>query len=272
VTEPILAVSDLSTEFLFPDGRRRRVLHNVSLTVGQNEVLGVVGEAGAGKSVLVRSILGLLPESAVLASGCVSFEGADLNTLSRSELRKLRGARIAPILPNAKRQLNPVVSVGDMVMAVIRAHRKDDSTSAQSESVRLIESVGIQDPERCLAAYPHELSGGMAQRVCIALALVHDPTLIVADEPTHGLDVTVQRQVLDLMARLVKQHHAAQLIVTRDLGIVAHYCSRIAVMQEGRIVETGPTVEVFESPTSSYTRALIEAARIGMEPGTSEGE
>jgi ABC-type dipeptide/oligopeptide/nickel transport system ATPase component len=173
------------------------------------------------------------------------------------ELRRLRGTGIAHILPGAKTQLNPVLSIGEMMTAVISVHEKVSRKEACRRAAAALQAVGIMDPEKRLAAYPHELSGGMAQRVCIALALIHDPILIVADEPTFGLDVTVQRQVLDLMADLASRRGFAQLIVTRDLGIVAQYCQRVYVMQAGRIIESGLTTDLFRQQRQSYTQQLI---------------
>lgn len=172
---------------------------------------------------------------------------------------------MAPILSNARQQLNPVVTVGALLVAAIRAHEDVSAGTARSRAADLLHDVGIPDAQRRLDAYPHELSGGMAQRVCIALALAHNPVLIVADEPTHGLDVTIQRQVLDLMAVLVHDRDAAQLIATRELGIVAHYCTHVTVIKDGRIVESGPTVRMFASPQSDYTRGLVAAAKLAIE-------
>lgn len=237
------------------------LIEDVSLELGVGDVIGVVGEAGAGKTMLVRTVLQLLPENVRLVRGTVRLKGEDLGALSETELRRLRGAELAPILPDAKSQLNPLLRVGDMMMAVLRTREKVTGAEARERAAALLQTVGIADPARRLEAYPHELSGGMAQRVCIALALMHSPSVIIADEPTAGLDVTVQRQVLDLMAELVRAREAAQLIVTRDLGIVAHYCRYVAVMQGGRIVEMAPTQQLFDSPRHEHTRALLRAVR-----------
>ena len=258
-TESLLEISGLAVEF---DSRKGpvRILDDINLSVVAGEVLGVVGQAGAGKTVLVRSLLRLLPENGRAVAGTIRFRGQDLLTMDAAELRRMRGTGIAHILPDAKSQLNPLVRVGDMMAAVLRTHEKANRDEARARAAALLASVGISDPERRLSAYPHELSGGMAQRICIALALMHSPSLIVADEPTAGLDVTVQRQVLDLMATLVRDREAAQLIVTRDLGIVAHYCQQVAVIHEGRIVEVAPTVQLFDSPEHPYTKELLIAS------------
>lgn len=256
MAEPILEIEGLATEFDTPRGAVR-VLEGVTLSLAAGDVVGVVGEAGAGKSVLVRSVLRLLPETGRVAAGSVRFKGRDLRGLGDGDLKALRATEIAHILPDAKAQLNPLVRVGEMMVAVMRAHAEVGKAEARERAVALLTTVGIVDPARRLDAYPHELSGGMAQRICIALALMHTPSLIVADEPTHGLDVTVQRQVLDLMAGLVREREAAQLVVTRDLGIVAQYCQAVAVMHGGRIVEAGSTLELFEAPRNPYTRQLL---------------
>ena len=242
---------------------RGNILESISLSLAPGEILGVVGESGAGKSILVRSVLGLLPEGVRVVCGDVRFRGVSLLTLPAAELRRLRGVAIAPILPNAKAQLNPVIRVGSQMTAIIEAHGGDGLYESRQLAIDALKAVQIADPARTLKAYPHELSGGMAQRVCIALALLRNPALIVADEPTFGLDVTVQRQVLDIMTALVREHSASQLIVTRDLGIVAQYCQRVAVMRAGRIVEIGSTAELFESPSDGYTARLLVATRAG---------
>ncbi|HZV48515.1 MAG TPA: ABC transporter ATP-binding protein [Candidatus Dormibacteraeota bacterium] len=259
MSQPILQLESVTVETT--GDSRAPLLEDVSLELGVGDVIGVVGEAGAGKTVLVRTVLRLLPENLRLARGRVRLKGTDLNTLGEAELRRLRGTELAPILPDAKSQLNPLLRVGDMMTAVLRTREKVGGKEARERAAALLQTVGITDPARRLEAYPHELSGGMAQRVCIALALMHSPSVIIADEPTAGLDVTVQRQVLDLMAGLVRARDAAQLIVTRDLGIVAHYCGRVAVMQGGRIVEMAPTIQLFDSPQHPHTRELLKAVR-----------
>lgn len=263
VAEPadkILSVNNLSVDFE-ASGNRTRVLQGISLWVAPGETLGIVGESGSGKSVFIRAILGLLPEGGQVVTGEVLFQNRSLLEMSSEALRRLRGVALAPILPNAKDQLSPVTRIADLLILGYRAHVNVDRRTALARAVEALRTVGIQDPERRLNAYPHELSGGMAQRVCIALALLHNPELLIADEPTAGLDVTVQRQVLDQLASATQERDAAQLIVTRDLGIVAQYCHRIAVMQGGRIVETGYTEDVFRNPRHPYTRQLLSAVQ-----------
>jgi peptide/nickel transport system permease protein len=238
---------------------RPPILDGVSFDLMPGEILGVVGLPGSGKSILVRAIVRLLGDD-LQHAGHVLFRGKDLAEVDEKTLRAIRGYEILPLLPNAKSQLNPLVRVGDLMVAHIRAHDRCSRREAHARAARMLGAVGIGDAEHWLAAYPHELSGGMAQRVCLAIALVHRPPLIIADEPTAGLDVTVQRQVLDLMIELCHQSGAAQLLTTRELGIVAHYCNRVAVLHEGLIVEMGCVRDVLLAPCHAVTRRLIAAA------------
>ena len=181
----------------------------------------------------------------------------------------MRAVEFSPILPNAKEQLSPVSKIADLMVLVYRSHARVSRKAALEKAVEALRLVGIQDPERRLNAYPHELSGGMAQRVCIAMSLMHSPRLLIADEPTAGLDVTVQRQVLDQLASAARKRQASQMIVTRDIGIVAQYCQRVAVMQGGRIIESGLTADVFREPQQKYTRLLLQG--VGVLPLSGPG-
>ena len=268
-TESLLTVDSLSVQFV--SGRRTvRILDEVSLWVAPGEAFGIVGEAGSGKSVLVRAVLRLLPDEGQIVGGSVRYLNQDVLGMDPENLRRMRAVEFAPILPNAKAQLSPVTKVADLMVLVYRAHATATRKEALAKAVEALRLVGIQDPERRLNAYPHELSGGMAQRVCIAMSLLHSPRLLIADEPTAGLDVTVQRQVLDQLASAARERQAAQILVTRDLGIVAQYCQRVAVMQAGRIVESGSTADVFHSPQHPYTRRLLDA--VGVAHSDTAGE
>ena len=259
----ILVVRGLSVESC-DAGSVQPLLAGVDLDLAPGEILGVVGPPGAGKSVLVRAIVGLLGDQLRRVDGSILFRGTDLTRLDDHALRSIRGRDVVPLLPNARGQLNPLVRIGDLMTAHIRVHAPCSRKAARARAASMLGMIGITDPERRLDAYPHELSGGMAQRVCLAIALVHRPALIVADEPTAGLDVTVQRQVLDRMVELCQQSGAAQILATRDLGIVAQYCRRVAVLRQGRVVETGPVEQVLLAPRHSATRELVMAATAGL--------
>jgi peptide/nickel transport system permease protein len=255
----ILTVRDLDVTPLRPGAPP--VLSGVSFSLGAGERLAIVGESGAGKSVLVKAVLGLLPAQLQVTSGQVRYGEIDLLTLDKLTLRSLRCKHIAATLANAKSQLHPLTTVGRTFASALAAHQKVTAREARRRSIELLRMVGMNDPERRLEAYPHELSGGMAQRVCLALALMYRPRLLIADEPTAGLDVTVQRQVLDLMEKLGRETGTAQLIVTADLGIAAQYCDKIAVMQAGRVIEITDTRAFFDAPTHPYSKRLLDSVQ-----------
>jgi peptide/nickel transport system ATP-binding protein/oligopeptide transport system ATP-binding protein len=261
----LLEVEDLRTHFVSrgPTGETRvaRALNGVSLSVDAGETLGLVGESGAGKSLTTLSVLGLLRPPARVVAGRARFDGTDLLALPENRLARLRGNQIAIVVQNPKVSLDPLTRVGDQIARVSVAHGRADRRAARAGAIRLLEAVGIPDPARRAQAYPHELSGGMAQRVMIAMALINEPRLLIADEPTTGLDLTIQAQVLDLLAREVAARRLACILITHDLGVVAHYCRRIAVMFAGSIVEQGPVERVFSAPIHPYTRALLASAR-----------
>ena len=237
------------------------ILNDVSFSIGPGESLAIVGESGAGKTILLKSVLKLLPFPLEINSGSVKFESADLLALDREKIRPMRSRDIAAILPNAKSHLHPLTNVGDMIVSALQAHEKIKKNQARQRAIELLTMVGITDPENRLKAYPHELSGGMAQRICLAISLMYKPKILVADEPTAGLDVTIQRQVLDLTKKLAEESNTARLIITGDLGIAAHYCDRVAVMQAGKIVEANYTHKLFKNPMHPHTKQLLGSVR-----------
>jgi len=255
---PLLEVDDLHTSFRTARGLVRAV-DGVSLSLGRGRTLGVVGESGSGKTVLARSIMGLLTGSNVERSGTVRFAGHDLTALSPGELREVWGMQIAMVFQDPMTALNPVVRVKRQITESLRLRAGLDRKAAYETAVALMRSVGIPAPERRLRAYPHELSGGMRQRVMIAIALACGPKLLLADEPTTGLDVTVQAQILDLLATQQRERAMGMVLVTHDLGIVANRTDDIAVMYAGRIVERAPTAELFAQTRMPYTEALLRS-------------
>jgi len=240
-------------------GSATNVLRGASLEVGAGEVRGLVGETGAGKSMLGRAVLGLLPANAVITGGTIQFEGRDLVAMPEPERRGLLGRRIALIPQDPMTSLNPVKQVGAQIAALLRHHLALSKRDALSRAEELLAEVAIREPRRVLQLYPHEISGGMRQRVLIAMAFACDPSLVIADEPTTALDVTVQRQVLQLVERLRQRHGAAILFVTHDLGVVAKICRTMTVLHAGRVLEEGETADVLAKPRHPYTRALLAA-------------
>jgi peptide/nickel transport system ATP-binding protein len=235
------------------------VLRGVGLDVAPGEVRGLVGESGAGKSMLGRAVLGLLPANATITSGGIAFEGRDLLSMGEAERRSLLGRRIALIPQDPMTSLNPVKRVGAQLSKLLRHHFRLSKRAAPARAAELLAEVAIREPQRVLDLYPHEISGGMRQRVLIAMAFACDPGLVIADEPTTALDVTVQRQVLQLVERLRKSHGAAVLFVTHDLGVVAKICRTMTVLHAGRVLEEGETADVLVRPHHPYTRALLAA-------------
>jgi len=235
------------------------VLRGVSLEVQPGEVRGLVGESGARKSMLGRAVLGLLPAKAAITSGRIAFEGRDLLKMQADERRGLLGRRIALIPQDPMTSLNPVKRVGAQIGNLLRHHLGLSKRAALLRAAELLIEVAIREPERVLSLYPHEMSGGMRQRVLIGMAFACDPALIIADEPTTALDVTVQRQVLQLVERLRRRHGSAVLFITHNLGVVAKICSSMTVLHAGRVLEEGQTADVLVRPRHAYTRALLAA-------------
>ena len=262
---PLLEVEDLHTSFRTGRGLVRAV-DGVSLSLGRGRTLGVVGESGSGKTVLGRSIMGLLPGTNVERSGTVRFVGHDLTAMSLTELREVWGMQIAMVFQDPMTALNPVVRVNRQITEGLRLRAGFDRKAARDTSLALMRSVGIPAPERRLRAYPHELSGGMRQRVMIAIALACGPKLLLADEPTTGLDVTVQAQILDLLATQQRERNMGMVLVTHDLGVVANRTDDIVVMYAGRVVEQAPTRDLFANTRMPYTEALLRSIPRLAEP------
>ena len=258
---PILEVKGLRTSFYTRAGAIRAVT-GVDFHVNEGEVLGLVGESGCGKSVTSLSILGLVGEPGVVEGGEVLFGGRDLLKLSQDEMRKVRGDRIAMIFQQPQSSLNPVMKVGPQIAEALLIHRGLDEKGARQRSLELMDMVGIPDPKARYEAYPFEMSGGMAQRVMIAIALSCEPELLIADEPTTALDVTIQAQILDLMRVLQRETGTAIVLITHDLGVVAEMCDRAAVMYAGEIVEQTDVRTLFAEPKHPYTRGLIGAVPV----------
>jgi oligopeptide/dipeptide ABC transporter ATP-binding protein len=253
---PLLEVKGLRTSFHTSDGVVRAVT-GVDFSVRRGEILGLVGESGCGKSVTSLSIMGLIARPGRVEAGEVMFDGEDLLKLSQSKMRHIRGNRISMIFQQPTSSLNPVLDVGFQIGEVLEAHRGMKRKAARDRALELMRMVGIADPKRRLKSYPHEMSGGMAQRVMIAMALACEPELLIADEPTTALDVTIQAQILDLMRRLQQETGTAIVLITHDLGVVAEMCNRVAVMYAGEIVEQTDVGTLFRDPLHPYSRGLI---------------
>lgn len=257
-TRPVLDIRSLRTVFPGPSGPLP-IVNDVSLSVRSGEMLAVVGESGSGKSMTFMSALGLIEKPGKVESGQVLVDGVDLVPLSRRELRAHRGASISMIFQDPLSGLNPVFTVGDQLMEVLRAHRTLSRAAARKEAIELLERVQIPDPQRRLKDFPHQFSGGMRQRVLTAMAIAHRPKVLIADEPTTALDVTVQAQVLDLIDALRRDFGMAVVLITHDLGLVARHADRMSVMYAGRVVEEGTVPEVFAGPRHPYTRSLLQS-------------
>jgi ABC-type dipeptide/oligopeptide/nickel transport system ATPase component len=258
---PVLAVSNLVVEARNSRGHSE-LLHGVSLRVGAGTMHGLVGETGSGKSITASAAMGLLPKGVSVTGGSISLGGRELLGLSSREMHELRGPAFGMIFQNPRTALHPMYSVGAQMARVVDAHLKLSRAERRDRVHHYLQLVGIPDPGRIAHSYPHELSGGLAQRAVIATALICDPTFLIADEPTTGLDATVQRQILELLARLQAELGLSVLMITHDLSIVAQYCTTVTVMRLGNVVEDGPVRQVLRAPEAEYTQNLLRASRL----------
>jgi oligopeptide/dipeptide ABC transporter ATP-binding protein len=265
----LLEVADLSVEFRGDRGART-ILDRISLHVNDGETLGIVGESGSGKSVLLTTIMSLLLPPWRVTGGQVRLQGRELLGLSERELGTIRGKELGLALSNPRQHLNPILPIGRQLSNVLRAHRPQRLDEAMARAAELLTSVGIPDPVSRLQSYPHELSGGMCQRVILALAIAHAPRLLMVDEPTSGLDVTISAQILDLLRDAVRTLRSGLIVVSRDLAIVAHYCERVLVMRGGRVIEDAPVRGFFAAPREAYSRQLLRAAAASRDADLSE--
>ena len=258
VAGPLLQVSELQVHFGTHDGTLEAV-DRISFEIGANETFGLVGESGSGKSVTALSILGLVPPPGRIVGGDIVFGGRNLRQLPERVLRTIRGREISMIFQNPRASLDPVRTVGVQLARALRAHHDISRTEARRQTIRALRDLGMPDPEATLAMYPHQLSGGMCQRVMVAMMLASNPRLLIADEPTTALDETVGAQLLEHLRLFKEAHGASILLITHNMGVIAEMCDRVAVMHAGHIVEVGPVGTVFRDPRHPYTRALLDS-------------
>ncbi|MBR1253136.1 ABC transporter ATP-binding protein [Bradyrhizobium sp. AUGA SZCCT0240] len=262
--QPLLDVNDLTVEFATRRGIVKAVQH-VNISVAKGETLGIVGESGSGKSVTSYAVMRILDRAGKIAEGSVVFSGIDVKAATENQMRDLRGREISMIFQNPRAALNPIRKVGDQIEDVLRQHVQSAASDRGEKAIEALEQVKIARPRERYHAYPFELSGGMCQRVVIALALACNPQLLIADEPTTGLDVTTQKAVMDLIVELTKRRGMSTILITHDLGLAAAYCDRVVVMEKGRVVETAKSADIFANPEHAYTRKLMRATpRIGV--------
>ncbi len=258
MSEKLLEIKDERLSFFTPAGEVK-ALNGVSFSMEEGEVLGIVGESGSGKSVTAYSMMGLTAYPGKLVGGTVHFNGHEIEKMTEKEFRKIRGNEVSIIFQDPMTSLNPVYTIGNQIVEVILLHTNKTKKEAYERAKELLELVGINEPTKRLKQYPHELSGGMRQRVMIAIALACEPKLLIADEPTTALDVTIQAQILELMQELRKKLGMSIIMITHDLGVVASMCEKIAVMYAGHIVEYGTADEIFYNPSHEYTKGLIKS-------------
>ncbi|WP_428483398.1 ABC transporter ATP-binding protein [Rhodopila sp.] len=259
VAMPTFDIRRLTVEFPTISGNPAVAIRNLDLRIERGEIFGLVGESGAGKTTLARSLLRLPPEPGRISAGELVFEGRDIMPLTEVALQRMRGRDISMIVPNPRNELNPLLTVGEQIANVARVHLRVSRREAFGMALEILRAVQIPDPDRRMTAFPHEMSGGMAQRIVIAIALICSPKFIVSDDATSGLDVTVQAQILDLLRRLAKDRGSAMLFITRDIGITAHFCDRVAVIFDGEIMELADREDFFFRPAHPYTIMLMAA-------------
>ena len=260
----LLSVNKLKTHFLTPEGVIRAV-DDVSFKIDKGKVLGLVGESGCGKSVTALSLMRLIPQPGRIISGEIFFDGRDLLKLGNEEIRKLRGNRMAMVFQDPMTSLNPVFTIGNQISEIFRVHKGLKRSEAMNKAQFLLQRVGIPDPSRRIKEYPHQLSGGMKQRVMIAMAISCEPSLIIADEPTTALDVTIQAQILRLLRELIETSNTALILISHDLGVIAEMADEVAIMYAGKIVEYANTADLFAAPLHPYTIGLLQSIPRGEE-------
>ena len=258
MSELLLDIKNLRLSFFTPAGEVK-ALNDVSIKLDEGDVLGIVGESGSGKSVTAYSVMGLTAHPGRIVDGTIDFNGHRINDMTESDMRRIRGNEVSIIFQDPMTSLNPVYTIGNQIKEVILLHTNKTLKEANDRAIELLRLVGINEPEKRLKQYPHELSGGMRQRVMIAIALACEPKLLIADEPTTALDVTIQAQILELMIELKNKIGMSIIMITHDLGIVANMCKKIAVMYAGKIVEYGSTDEIFYNPKHEYTKGLLRS-------------
>ncbi|NLG92540.1 MAG: ABC transporter ATP-binding protein [Clostridiales bacterium] len=254
----LLDIENLQVSFFTPAGEVKAV-SGVSYTLNHGEVLGIVGESGSGKSVSAYTLMGLIAHPGKIVGGTVDFNGHQVHKMTEKEFRKMRGSEVSIIFQDPMTSLNPVFTIGSQLMEMLRLHTNKNKEERRARAIELLSLVGMNEPEKRLKQYPHEFSGGMRQRVMIAMALACEPKLLIADEPTTALDVTIQAQILELMVELKKKINMSIIMITHDLGVVSDVCDRIAVMYAGKIVEIGSTDDIFYNPKHCYTEGLLRS-------------